>query len=167
MSPLVAFYHGDSPDSEGRLLADILSWPDDQLEEVHDYIQWIFPLPEPSCYNRNAPLLSETDIRAFKTDSLLRENLQRAFGRILAFFGLILADGQVSAGDSFDARVPDVWAVPNHNWLRITRILRSLWLLGMMSEAIAFFEWLEALYASRRFPIGADTFECWRKAVRS
>jgi hypothetical protein len=60
-----------------------------------------------------------------------------------------------------------VWAFPNHNWLRITRVLRSLWLLGMKKEALAFFERLETFYASRRFPIGNDTFEFWKKAVRA
>jgi hypothetical protein len=166
MAELLAFYRGDSRDIEGRLLADILAWPDDQLEEVHDYIQWLFPLPEPSCYNPNAPLLGDDDIVAFKAGPVLRENRQRSFNRILAFFGLAFVDGQVSMGEAFEARVPDVWAFANHNWLRITRVLRSLWLLGMKRESLAFFEWLEALYASRRFPIDYGTFQFWKNAVR-
>jgi hypothetical protein len=167
MSRLLAFYRGGAPDSEGRLLADILAWSDERLEEVHDFIQWLFPLPEPSCYNPNAPLLTPEDIAAFKTEPVLRENFQRSFERILAFFGLILFEGVVIEGPNFDARVSDVWESPNHNWLRITRVLRSSWLLGKQKEALAFFERLEALYRERLFPIGADTFEFWKNAVRS
>jgi hypothetical protein len=42
----------------GRYLREIQEWPDDQLESVHDYIQWLFPLPEPSGFNVAAPALS-------------------------------------------------------------------------------------------------------------
>lgn len=43
MSRLVAFYRGLETDIEGRLLKDILAWPDDDLEAVHDFIQCLFP----------------------------------------------------------------------------------------------------------------------------
>src|ERR1019366_1048610 len=43
MSRLVDFCRGLKTDTEGRLLEDILAWPDDDLEEVHDFIQWLFP----------------------------------------------------------------------------------------------------------------------------
>jgi hypothetical protein len=72
----------------------------------------------------------------------------------------------VAEGPNFTARVPDVWAAPNHNWLRVTRILRSLRLLGLEGEARALYEWLKTLYGSRRFPITADTFRYWTEAVQ-
>jgi hypothetical protein len=73
----------------------------------------------------------------------------------------------VAEGDNFLARIPDVWAVPNHNWLRITRILRSLTLLGMETQAQALYERLVALYQSRQFPIPATTFRFWTAAVKA
>ena len=57
-SPVVAFYRGEMPDSQGRRLADIQAWDDERLEIVHDYIQWLFPLPERSAFNPKAPLLA-------------------------------------------------------------------------------------------------------------
>jgi hypothetical protein len=162
MSRLVDFYRGLETDTEGRLLEDILAWPDDDLEEVHDFIQWLFPLPEPSQYNADAPLLTDKDIAAFKSDPILQANLMKSFKRILTFLGLSLSDkGEVVQGENFKSRVADVWAMPNHNWLRITRILRSLMLLGMEAQAQAFYGWLDAIYTSRRFPISADTFRYW------
>lgn len=167
MSHLIDFYHGSKPDLRGRFLHDIWAWDDDQLEEVHDYIQWLFPLSEPSQFNAHAPLLTESDIAAFKNDDPLRAQLKTSLERILRFLGLNLtADGQVIEGDHFSARVPDVWGWPNHNWLRITRILRSLMLLSMEPQARALYAALDAINKSKRFPIPATTFEFWTSAIR-
>jgi hypothetical protein len=168
MSDLLDFYRGEGTDAEGRYLKEIWTWQDDELEEVHDFIQWMFPLPEPSQFNPDAPLLTEQDIAAFNSDPALLANLIKSFERILGFLGFSLAgDGRVVEGDNFTARVPDVWAVPNHNWLRITRILRSLTLLGMESQAHALYERLSAFHTSRQFPIPANTFRYWTDAVKN
>src|SRR5687767_8065769 len=86
-SPLVRFYHGDALDVRGRTLDDILAWDDEQLEAVHDYIQWLFPLDEPSRVNRDAPLLTAADRVAFRQPTVAG-NLRRALDRMLAFYGL-------------------------------------------------------------------------------
>jgi hypothetical protein len=166
MSQLLDFYRGTAADSEGRSLQDLWQWNDDDLEEVHDFIQWMFPLPEPSRFNPDAPLLTEADITAFRNDASLRSRLKQSFERILVFLGLSTAeDGIVVEGSNFSQRVPEIWASPNHNWLRITRILRSLSVLGLESEAKSLFRRLEALYSHRRFPITAETFQYWADAV--
>jgi hypothetical protein len=168
MSRLVEFYAGRATDTEGRRLAAILAWDDDDLEQVHDFIQWLFPLPEASRFNPDAPLLSAADVAAFRADAHLRANLEKSFARILTFLGLACAAaGKVVAGPNLAARARDVWAFPNHNWLRITRILRSLTLLGLEDRARAFFERLEDFYARHKYPIGADTFAYWKNAVES
>jgi hypothetical protein len=127
MSRLLDFYRGLATDTEGRLLEDILAWHDNDLEAVHDFIQWLFPLPEPSQFNADAPLLTDEDIAAFKGDELLRANLMKSFERILGFLGLAMAQAEVVEGQNFTVRVPDAWAVPNHNWLRKSGITLSTW----------------------------------------
>jgi hypothetical protein len=167
MSRLLDFHRGEGTDAEGRRLDDILAWPDGRLEAVHDFIQWLFPLPEPSRFNPDAPLLTPEDIATFRQDSALRANLRRSFERILTFLGLQEADGgEVVEGPNFAKRAPDVWNYPNHNWLRITRILRSLRLLGLEAEAQALYRRLDDFHARRKFPIGDDTFRYWTDAVR-
>ena len=112
------------------------------------------------------PPCSPKAIAAFKSDPVLQANLMRSFERILGFLGLSMTeDGKVAEGDSFPARTPDVWASPNHNWLRITRILRSLTLLGMETQAKALFDRLEDFYRSQRFSIPANTFRFWKDAL--
>ena len=54
--PVVSFYAGGR-DSQGRTLAEILAWGDDELEAVHDYIQWMFPTSRPSGVNPDAQQL--------------------------------------------------------------------------------------------------------------
>ena len=167
MSQLLDFYRGDGPDAEGRTLEQVLSWDDDSLESVHDFIQWLFPLPEPSQFNPDAPLLTPADIAAFHRDPLLRANLRRSFERILPFLGLAeRADGEVVEGPNFVKRVGLVWEYPNHNWLRITRILRSLRLLGLESETQALYRRLADLRNRRRYPIDMETFRYWTNALR-
>ena len=168
MSRLVEFYRGQARDTEGRRLEEIWAWDDDSLEAVHDFIQWLFPLPEPSAFNPDAPILRTEDIAAFRGDPLLQARLQRSFERILRFLGLTLThDGKVIRGDNFAARAPDVWAAPNHNWLRITRILRSLTLLGLETQARALYDRLSEMYSGRKYPIRGDTFCYWTAAVQS
>src|SRR5215471_1508362 len=168
MSRLLDFYRGTATDSEGRWLRDLWQWNDDELEVVHDFIQWMFPLPEPSQFNPDAPLLTEEDIGAFRTDKMLRLHLQQSFGRIISFLGLEEhGDGRISEGPKFRARAADVWTTPNHNWLRITRILRSMTLLGLAPEAQALYACLSSFHQSRRFPIPDSTFSYWTTAVRS
>jgi len=167
MSQLLDFYRGIGSDGAGRTLSKILVWPDDELEQVHNFIQWLFPLPEPSQYNPNAPLLTHEEIAAFRREPLLRQNLRRSFERILAFLGLAIDAEGVAEGPNFDARRGDVWDFPNHNWLRITRILRSLRLLGLEAEVRALFCWLEKMYLRRRFPITEETIAYWTAAVQS
>jgi hypothetical protein len=170
-STLVAFYRGDGRDHRGRSLSDIHGFDFYELEFNHDYIQWLFPLPEPSGANASAPLLSNDDIARFQSDESLRKRLLQSFELMLSFFGLELAHaggaGAISVRKTqhFDER-HKVWLHHgNHNFLRISRILRSLTLLGCVSYASAFLECLEGIYAERPEAIGNTTIGYWRRAV--
>ena len=44
-SRIIGFYNCTESDHRGRYLRELQEWPDDQLESVPDYIQWLFPLP--------------------------------------------------------------------------------------------------------------------------
>ncbi len=52
---VLAFYRGEAADARGRWWRDILAKSDEWLEATHDYIQWLFPLPERSAFNPDAP----------------------------------------------------------------------------------------------------------------
>ena len=98
--PVVAFYSGGA-DHRGRTLSGILDWPDDRLESVHDYIQWVFPTEAPSGVNPFAPLVTRETKQAFTDRPDLRDRLRLALDRLLAFYGLRRAAGP-------DGDAPDV-----------------------------------------------------------
>jgi hypothetical protein len=164
MSRLLDFYRGSGTDAEGRTLTALWDLTDDEMEEIHDFIQWLFPLREPSRYNPDAPLLGDDDVASFRADPRLRENLTRSFRRFLAFLGLVYEDGRVGKGADF-GRKRGVFAHPNHNWLRITRVLASTRALGLEGPSHALFAFLEGLRDSGEAPIPADTFRFWRDAA--
>ncbi len=145
-SRLVEFYSGRAPDHAGRFVAQIQQWPDERLEAVHDFIQWLFPLAEPSPVNPLAPVLDRETIEAFAAQPELRQNLRLSFLRMLRFYGLEMQSGpplRIQPAANFDERAAN-WLHPgNHNHLRITRILKSLALLGLKEESGAFLECLE------------------------
>ncbi|OCK85053.1 hypothetical protein K432DRAFT_378010 [Lepidopterella palustris CBS 459.81] len=111
-----------APDARGRTLDEILEWPDEYLEQCHNYIQMLFPLPEGSPFNMTAPVIDPTVFYAFRSREDLRANLKRAFERMLKFYGFeikegieakeqVEANGQAEAKDEVDAKDQDAVGV--------------------------------------------------------
>ncbi len=169
---IIGFYSGTEPDHRGRYLHEIQRWPDDQLEKVHDYIQWLFPLLEPSAFNLAAPVLNRESIGEFRARPDLQEKLRVSFRRMMIFYGLETRSGEqvtVNRAPNFAAKAT-VWLSPgNHNHLRITRIFKCLNVLGLEAEAKAFFDCLSEIYddeQSKPVPaISDETMRYWGEAV--
>ena len=143
MSKIIQFLKGEGPDVEGRTLDDILKWSDAELEESHDTIQWLFPLPERSRYNWDAPVLSEDDLKELKTEEV-RNGILKAFNRFTLFYN--------------NAQ----WLTPhNHNYLRLTRILKCLGLAGLDKEKNSLKGALNAIYIQNWMLIGETTKKFW------
>ena len=102
MSQLTDYYRGEARDTEGRTLQQAWDMYDD-WETCHDFIQWLFPLPEPSDFNPDAPLLTEDDIKIFKADPGIRNNLLYSSRLMLKFFGMKLRSGAEDCGIDPDA----------------------------------------------------------------
>jgi hypothetical protein len=86
---IVRFYDYDvqAKDAHGRTQEDILAWSDSQLERCHNYIQMLFPVPEGSAFNWEAPIIDREVMEAFRSRSDLRDRLGRSFERMLEFYG--------------------------------------------------------------------------------
>ncbi len=166
MSQLTDFYRELGTDARGRTLGDLWAFSLEELEGVHDFIQWVFPLAEASQYNPDAPILTASDRAAFREHSELRSNLRRSFEVFLAFLGLKWESGRVVETADWADR-SGVWRHPNHNWLRITRVLTSLRLLGLEAESRAFFLYLQGLRHSGRSGITDARFSFWERASPS
>jgi hypothetical protein len=170
-TPLLDFYRGQGTDAQGRTLEEILRWHPRRLESVHDYIQWLFPLPAPSTFNPQAPILDDEEVSAFRQSKTLRQRLLNAFELMLGFYGYRRQAGgnqiTIRPSDNFSDRANN-WLTPgNHNHLRISRILESLTHLGRGQDARAWLAVLEATYQDHRQVIGPVTLDYWRRAVNT
>lgn len=169
-SPLLRFYLGEGPDTEGRFLREIRAWNFDRLERVHDYIQWLFPTRQRSQFNPDAPDLGEPEIRAFREDTRLRSALLDSLRQMLGFYGFAYREegGKpvVETAANWPERSREWFAPGDHNLLRITRILDCLSTLGLPEQAGAFLRALEAVCVASPGSVPARTLEFWRGAVR-
>lgn len=147
--PLHAFLAGTGPDSRGRNIKDVLAFPDEQLETVHDYIQWLFPLPTRSAAQPSAPVLTEREIEAIRTDPAATRTLTQATERMLQFYR--------------NSRWWLTWQ--DHNHLRITRIIRSLKLLMGAAAAERFYSAILELHAAAGSPINPRSLQFWAEAA--
>ncbi|GAP88535.1 putative opioid growth factor receptor region [Rosellinia necatrix] len=184
MRRLVNFYDPavKGADAYGRTLDEILGWSDAELEHQHDYIQTVFPLPEPSGLGHTAPVVDEETMLIFRASAALQANLVRALKRMLAFYGFDVEDRVRDPGGWGRGRRPgdfelDItpkddrragfsrWAQPaGHNHLRITRIIRSLRVLGLQGVAVDFYGALAEVQAAWA-AVSLTTREYWGWAM--
>jgi hypothetical protein len=143
------FLTGERHDHRGRFLANVLAFDDSSLESSHDYIQWLFPLPQASRFSPDAPVLSREEIELIRASGAARVNLLHARDRMLAFY-----------------RANDHWLVAfDHNHLRITRIIRCLALCVGREEAQNFHQQILALVEAAGDPVNRETLAYWRLAL--
>lgn len=168
-SAIVDFYLGKIPYKRGYTIDQIWNWNYEQLEDVHDYIQWLFPLTQPSNFNRNAPILTQSDIEQFHNSDKLKSRALTSFKTMLQFYGLQCLENddslKITPSDTFKERKLEWLNWGDHNHLRITRILTSLRLMGLENYAIAFFQCLENIYHTEKDNIDARSFAYWKNAV--
>jgi hypothetical protein len=145
---IVAFLEGEGPDGCGRSLFEVLAFDDVRLETTHDFVQWLFPLNEPSVAVPEAPVLSPEDVAAIRESGMAQCALAAATDRMDAFY-----------------RATHDWLMPNdHNHRRITRIIRSLRLLRGDEAADAFRAAILARVEATRAPISARSRGYWATA---
>ena len=148
MSPIVAYLSGEGADGAGREVFDVLAFDDPAIEQVHDFIQWMFPLRERSGAQPNAPVLTDEDVEAIRESMAAQAALAAATDRMAIFY---YRNGH--------------WlTATDHNHLRITRIIKSLRLLRGDELADAFRRLILARVAEAGSPVGAPTLGFWDRA---
>lgn len=160
---LIAFYRGEGFDHKGRRLEDIWALSPFWLEHTHDYIQWLFPIPEAGRFNAFAPLLTPTVQAAFEREAPLRQRQQQSLDVMLDFFGLT-RDGNVITAQPTLSMQTHIWLkAGGHNHLRITRILRSLALCHQPALARAFQQTVIE-FGTQHGVVSETSLQYWRAA---
>jgi len=176
MTDIIQWYKNNIPDDQGRYLSDIMKKDDDWLESTHDYIQLLFPNKEPSMFNPNAPLLTNSVIEEFNTDNVLKLKVQRSFERMMKFYKIdvdsyndflynrnncILQEGKF---------LLPWWVESKHNHLRLTRILNTLNAFDMKYELHYLYNILMQIHEHcwhwhEKSWFSTETLEYWQKAA--
>ena len=164
---LVDFYKNEYPNGSGYFIDEILNKSDSALENSHDFIQWLFPLKERSVMQpESAPPINDECVEIFKKE--LQPKMLQVLKRMLDFYGLI--ERPAAFGVIEISRKPDFkphWITGhNHNFLRITRILKSLRLMGLEYCAKSLKKCLDDIYKDYAPVISPKTYEFWNEAMK-
>lgn len=148
MSAILDFYRG-AKHPRGLTFEEALALPNTTWESCHDFVQWFFPLPEPSKMHPDAPTLSIEEFQAFHDDVILRANLRKAVARYERFLK-----------EYWGWRRPQ-----DHNHLRITRVIRCMVLAGMAHGAEDFYDSVHAILGNTADILPQATLAYWREAL--
>ncbi len=151
----LTFLLGNGKTASGYTFDQLHKWSDDDWENHHDFIQWLFPLNEPSVHNPNGPVLDAEAYDTIKNTPNLLNAIRSNYDRFLSYAGVQRTDD----GLEFKNYSKEFWEVPNHNWLRITRVLKSLNLCGLSDCSQEFWNFLQKL------PIKGSTMAYWELAA--
>ena len=148
MNQIVAFLEGDGPDGAGRMIAQVQAYDAGELERQHDFIQWLFPLAEPSAAVPGSPVLTAEDIGEIKVSPVAQANLIKSARHMAGFYDH-----------------SDHWLRPSdHNHLRITRIIKSLRLLVGDAAADGFRAAILARVEAEGAPVSQASRRHWMAA---
>ncbi|MFC0387045.1 opioid growth factor receptor-related protein [Muricoccus vinaceus] len=143
------FLRGEGRDGQGRRLAEVLAFDDARLEAVHDFIQWLFPLPDPSQAVPGSPVLGAAEAAAIRADPRAQAGLRAALERMAGFYA-----------------ATDHWLVRHdHNHRRITRIIAAARDLLDRDEAAAFHAAISARNAEAGGVIDPVSLRYWERAL--
>jgi len=148
---IVAFLRKEDPDIYGRMIVDIWNYSYEELEDTHDYIQWLFPLFETSAHSSNAPVLTISLAEKINADEVCNSSLKHSLVTMHAFYD----------GVSHWARHDD------HNLLRITRILKSSALLIGKKFSRDFFDFIMQRCRELNFKPSSEVMEFWNSAMNA
>ena len=158
----INFFQNEISNIDGLKYEDILKYNDEQLEDKHDYIQYLFPLPIKSKFNPKAPVIGQIFIDEAINNIKIRKNIIKAFLRMIDFYGFNYI---VKPFDLVDRGEEKHWLTKNnHNYLRITRILKFLMLVKMEVLAYTFFEHLCNLVNTGK--IDENSFNIWKRVIK-
>jgi hypothetical protein len=128
--PIVKFYLGEQPDGHGRSVEEVWAFDATRLEDAPHYIEWLFPLSTKSAHAPDAPLVTSATQAAFASSTDLRERLRRSLDLVLGYYGFARDGDVIARGDSFESRRLG-WLYPDdQSHRRLSRVVRSLALLG-------------------------------------
>lgn len=161
---LLPFYTSGKANAHGFTLDQILKFTDSEMEQHHNFIQWIFPTSRIGV-DPQAPLLDRRLTAAASSDPTFRKNMLRSFDKMLSYYGLERKGQSVVKAANFSSR-QKFWLINGkHNLLRMTRIITSMGDLGLKVEARSFAQCIIAIHEKGEISGLGSSASYWKKAM--
>ena len=90
---MLNFLKGNETDVYKRYLKDIWIMSDDQIENIHNFIQWVFPLNERSNAVPKSPILTNEEIISIKKSETAQKNIKKSINKINKAFIKMFLEG--------------------------------------------------------------------------
>jgi len=145
---MLNFLEDNERDVYKRYLKDIWTMSDEQIEDTHNFIQWVFPLNERSNEVPESPILTNEEIISIKKSETAQKNIKKSTEWFLEF---------LTRNSYWICQI-------NHNHLRITRAIKSLRLIHSNEEAEKFKNSIMNLIKGNEKKINLTTLEYWKNS---
>jgi len=142
----VEFFRGVGTDTVGRTFEDYMKFSPEEMEKIHDYIQWAFPTETPSAFNKHAPILDRHTVHAINSTPAALANYLRFLDKMLVFY--VINNHWLTEKD--------------HNHLRITRIIESVSLIIGERMAAHVYRTLMRQIVNAGHPVGDRAITIWQ-----
>ena len=141
------FLLAKEPDFKGRMIQDIWNYSDEEIENIHDFIQILFPLNKKSQSVFHGHYLDTDDlVQSLKDDEQVKENILKSSEWFLSFL-----------------KRHDYWKRGyNHNQLRITRVIECLRLIVGDKEANSFYKSIMIICQGHK--LNPNSIKYWKNA---
>merc|ERR1711964_891812 len=133
----VDFYQGGVDNLSQHSLDTILKFNDDELEMNRGYMQWLFPLKEGTDARNDVSTCTEAEFRVFRSRPDLLQKVFEATRLMGRLYGCTITgtyeNPRITPAADLAIRYKERYLATGfaHNYIRITRILRSLGECGL------------------------------------
>lgn len=145
---IIKFLRAEAFDTKIRTLGEMQHYPSWKLERSCDVFHWMFPTDIKSKSYDEAPILIPEYIKCIQADKLIQSAIKVSLDRIISLY-----------------EENEYWITQrNHNFKRLTRILRCLWLAGLKRDYICLQKALDEVYTDYTDIVGENTYAYWKNA---
>ena len=157
----IDFLKAKTTDRHGRKITDFMNLSEREMEDDHEWIQWVFPINTPSPHNPFAGQIFSGSSDYFRSNSKLGLQQMDFLRKYSDSLGLGWGTGTPDP-QKFFSIINDPY---NHHVKRISRVLKHLMLTGKQYSAQHWFSWLLQMIGYNPNVISGYTVALWAAIV--
>lgn len=162
----LSFYQNKFVPSGIESIERIFSWNDSKLEDCHCYIQWLFPMhDEVSSFNHNCKCITVEESKAIRENIVTSLRALCSLELMLHFMGFEIEPRDWTIKLRNIDRIHFINS-SRHNFLRITRMLKSMNFIGLGCFRQSFLNALRKQITNRNLINAFDSYNnYWSRCI--